>query len=210
MIEEEIMYDFNDKKGLLKKLQGYAAYPDDDNIRLKEKIKSALLHCPELLYVLNNKKLESELFDNEGLLLTDGEWDRYFGSSSNIRPFLFLPETPAEVQHYICYQINFEEMSKTNAIQKHGLIIFTILVDGHDSIDKLTGIPRHDLIASIISERFNWSNIFGTQCRLISNKETETDNNYLVRTLVFQITNLNHIIKTTAGNTSVINNLVRK
>ena len=91
MIEEEIMYDFNDKKGLLNKLQGYAAYPDDDNIRLKEKIKSALLHCPELLYVLNNKKLESELFDNEGLLLTDGEWDRYFGSSSNIRPFLFLP-----------------------------------------------------------------------------------------------------------------------
>lgn len=207
---EEISYDFNDKKGLLKKLQGYAEHPDDDNIRLKEKIKSALLHCPELLYALNNVKLETELFNNKGELIADGEWDRYFGASSNIRPFLFLPETPSEVQNYICYQIDFEETSKTNAIQKNGLIIFTILVDGHDSIDKLTGIPRHDLLASIIRERFNWSNIFGTQCKLISNKETAADNNYLVRTLVFQITNLNSIVKTTSGNTSVINNLVRK
>lgn len=47
-------------------------------------------------------------------------------------------------------------------------------------MDKLTGIPRHDLIASIIRERFNWSNIFGMQTHLISSRESTTDNNYIV------------------------------
>lgn len=209
-MSESTIYEFSNKNEMLNKLQNYAIYPDDDNIRLKDKIKSALLCCPELLYALNNKKLESELFDNEGLLLTDGEWDRYFGSSSNIRPFLFLPETQAGVQHYLCYQINFDEVSKVNTIEKYCTIIFTILVDGQDSVDELTGIPRHDLIASIIRERFNWSNIFGTQCKLVSNKESTTDNNYLIRTLIFQMTNYNHIVKTIGDNTSIINNIVRK
>lgn len=205
------------KKDLLSKLRGYRENPDDENIVYKQKIKKALLSNPCLLYALNEKDLESELFNDDGSINWEwnedlgeyeplGEWDRYFGSNSNIRPFLFIPDTQTEVKHYICYQVSFDEMPRYNNIEKYTNITFTIFVHGNDRIDKLTGIPRHDLIASIIRERFNWSSIFGMQTKLISSKESTTDNNYLVRTLVFQILDLNGIVNTPYGSETHIRN----
>ena len=191
------------KEDLLNKLRAYADTPDDDNIRYKEKIHDALLSNAELLYALNNEELESELFDEDDNLLIDektgellGEVDRYFGDNSNIRPYLFIPDTQTDVKHYVCYQVAFDELPRYQNVQKYTEITFNIFVNGKDRTDKLTGIPRHDLIASIIRERFNWSNIFGMQTHLISSKESVTDNNYLVRTLIFQITDVNSITYT--------------
>ena len=205
------------KDELLNKLRAYANTPDDDNIRYKEKIHDALLNNAELLYALNNNELESELFDDDGNLNIDeetgellGDVDRYFGESSNIRPYLFIPDTQADVKHYVCYQVSFDELPRYSNIQKYTEITFNIFVNGKDRTDKLTGIPRHDLIASIIRERFNWSSIFGMQTHLISSKESVTDNNYLVRTLIFQIVDTNGIVTTQNGNTKVINNDVRR
>ena len=97
------------KEELLDKLRAYANTPDDDNIRYKEKIHDALLNNAELLYALNNEELESELFDEDDNLLIDeetgellGEVDRYFGDNSNIRPYLFIPDTQTDVKHYVC------------------------------------------------------------------------------------------------------------
>lgn len=209
-------YDFSNKDDMLKKIIGYAESPDDDVVRFKEIIRNSFLHCPELLYSLHEKDLVCELFDDDGNLNVDengeptGEWDRYLGENANIRPYLFVPETQTEVRHYICYQVSFDEMPRYNSIEKYGLVTFTIFVNGKDSIDESTGIPRHDLISSIIREKINWSNLFGTQCSIVSNKESTTDNNFIVRTLVFQITNLNGILKTLNGNTKVVNNTVRR
>ena len=205
------------KKDLLDKLRAYADNPDDDNIRYKEKIHDALLSNAELLYALNNEELESELFDEDNNLLIDeetgellGEVDRYFGDNSNIRPYLFIPETQTDVKHYVCYQVMFDELPRYPNIQKYTEITFNIFVNGEDRTDKLTGIPRHDLIASIIREKFNWSNIFGMQTHLISSKESITDNNYLVRTLIFQITDVNSITYTQLGEkASYINKIGR-
>ena len=207
------------KEDLLNKLRAYADTPDDDNIRYKEKIHDALLSNAELLYALNNEELESELFDEDDNLLIDektgellGEVDRYFGDNSNIRPYLFIPDTQTDVKHYVCYQVAFDELPRYSNIQKYTEITFNIFVNGKDRTDKLTGIPRHDLIASIIRERFNWSNIFGMQTPLISSKESVTDNNYLVRTLIFQITDVNSITYTPLGvgeKSSYINKLGR-
>ena len=204
------------KKELLNKLRAYADTPDDDNIRYKEKIHDALLSNAELLYALNNEELESELFDGDKLNIDEetgellGEVDRYFGDNSNIRPYLFIPETQTDVKHYICYQVMFDELPRYPNIQKYTEITFNIFVNGKDRTDKLTGIPRHDLIASIIREKFNWSNIFGMQTHLISSKESVTDNNYLVRTLIFQITDVNSITYTPLGEKpSYINKLGR-
>ena len=205
------------KEELLDKLRAYADTPDDDNIRYKEKIHDALLSNAELLYALNNEELESELFDEDDNLLIDeetgellGEVDRYFGDNSNIRPYLFIPDTQTDVKHYVCYQVAFDELPRYSNIQKYTEITFNIFVNGKDRTDKLTGIPRHDLIASIIRERFNWSNIFGMQTHLISSKESVTDNNYLVRTLIFQITDVNSITYTPLGEkSSYINKLGR-
>lgn len=205
------------KEELLNKLRSYASTPDDDNIRYKEKIRDTLLKNAELLYALNNTELESELFDEDDNLLIDeetgellGEVDRYFGDNSNIRPYLFFPETQTEVKNYVCYQVIFDEMPRYKDTQKYTKIIFTIFVNGKNRLDKLTGIPRHDLIASIVREKFNWSNVFGTQMHLISSKESTTDNDYLVRTLIFQSTDTSSITYTPLGeNPRTINRLGR-
>ena len=186
------------KNDLLNKLRVYRTTPDDDVILYKQKIKNALLSNPCLLYALNDKKLESELFDKNGNINWEwnedtkqyeplGEWDRYFGSNSLIRPFLFIPDTQTTVKCYICYQVGFDELPRYSPMYKYTEITFTIFVHGDDRVDKLTGLQRHDLIASIIRERFNWSSIFGLQTKLVSSKESTTDNNYVVRTLVFQV-----------------------
>ena len=201
------------KEDLLDKLRAYAETPDDDNIKYKDIIRKALLNCPELLYALNNKELESELFDEDGNLLIDkdtgellGEVDRYFGDNSNIRPSLFIPDTQTTVNSYVCYQVMFDELPRYQNIYKYNEIIFNIFVNGKDRTDKLTGIPRHDLIASIIRERFNWSSIFGMQSKLISSKESITDNDYVVRTLIFQIEDTNSIVYTPFDENSYIRN----
>lgn len=209
------------KNDLLNKLRAYRTTPDDENIQYKKKIEKALMLNPCLLYALNEKSLESELFDDDGNINWEwnedtkeyeplGEWDRYFGGTSNIRPYLFIPDTQTEVKHYICYQVSFDEMPRYQDTLKYTNVTFTIFVHGDDRNDKLTGIPRHDLIASIIRERFNWSNIFGMQTHLIFSKESTTDNNYLVRTLVFQVVDTNGIHKTTDKKSSIMNYGIRR
>ena len=209
------------KNDLLNKLRAYKTTPDDENIQYKKKIEKALMLNPCLLYALNEKSLESELFDEDGNINWEwdedtkeyeplGEWDRYFGSNSNIRPFLFIPDTQTDAKHYICYQVAFDETPRYQDTLKYTNITFTIFVHGNDRMDKFTGIPRHDLIASIIRERFNWSNIFGMQTHLVSSKESTTDNNYIVRTLVFQVVDTNGIVKTTNGITSTHNYQLRR
>lgn len=204
------MVEMISRKDLLKKLRSFKESPDNDTIRYKRKIEKKLMNCPELLYALNEKELESELFDEDGNIKWDietgeplGEWDRYFGSTSNIRPFVFIPDTQTNVKHYVCYQVNFTETPRYNSIEKYIQIKFTIFVHGNDRVDKLTGIPRHDLLAAIIQDQINWTNIFGTQCMIISDQESTTDNNYLVRTFILQATMLNAITK----NSLVVNKL---
>ena len=228
------------KKDLLDKLRIYTDTPDDDNIRYKEKIHDELISNPYLLYALNESTLYNELFDSSdkehwvynkekkiyeptdecriygkidnktGKYELLGEVDRYFGDNSNIRPYLFIPDTQTDVKNYVCYQVSFDELPRYQNVQKYTEITFNIFVNGKDRTDKLTGIPRHDLIASIIREKFNWSNIFGMQTHLISSKESVTDNNYLVRTLIFQITDVNSITYTSLGEkSSYINKLGR-
>ena len=205
------------RNDLLGKLRTYKEAPDDENILYKQKIKKALMSNPCLLYALDDKELESELFDKHGNINWEwnedtkqyeplGEWDRYFGSDSLIRPFLFIPDTQTKVRNYLCYQVSFQDTVRYQPGLQETLVTFTIFVHGNDRMDKLTGIPRHDLIASIIRERFAWSNVFGMQTHIISNRESTTDNNYVVRTLVFQLTDLNSKIQTPYGGKSQLIN----
>ena len=195
------------KEELLNKLRAYADTPDDDNIRIKEQIKDTFLNCPELLYAIHNKELESELFDEDGNLNIDedgnltGEVDRYFGGNSNIRPFLFIPETQDEVNNYVCYQTSYSDLVRYNDKEKNMIVTFTIFVNGKDSIDKLTNIPRHDLIASIIREKFAWIGLEISTTTPFGDKESTTDNNYLVRTLQYEVNLPNSICKTEGKNT---------
>lgn len=205
------------KNDLLNKLRAYRTTPDDDVILYKQKIKNALLSNPYLLYALNDKELELELFDKHGNINWEwnedtkqyeplGEWDRYFGSDSLIRPFLFIPDTQTTVKCYVCYQVGFRDAVRYQPGLKEMLITFAIFVHGDDRMDKLTGIPRHDLIGSIIRERFAWSNIFGMQAHLTENYEQTVDNHYVARYLTFQLTDLNSKVQTPYGGQSQMMN----
>lgn len=208
------------KEDIINNLRDYAFVPDDETLQYKEKIEQTLMKCPEFLYALHEEKLEEEIFyeDDNGKIALDidedtGEIsgaDRYFGESANVRPYLFIPETQTEVKHYVCYQVMFDELPRYSDNQKYTQITFNIFVNGKDREDGSTGLPRHDLIASIIRKKFNWSNIFGMQTHIISSKESTTDNNFLVRTLVFQLVDTNGIVETNGKNTSIINYNVRR
>lgn len=210
------MVDMITKDDLLNRLRSYKNSPDNDAIHYKKKIEQKLMGCPQLLYALNEKKFESELFDDEGNINWDaetgeplGEWDKYFGNNSNIRPFIYIPDTQTEVKHFVCYQVMFSDSPRYNALEKYLSVTFTVFVHGNDRIDRLTGIPRHDLIAAIIQEQINWTNIFGTQCKIVSDKESITDNNYLTRYFTFEATVPNGITQTKSGRTNVINRIGR-
>lgn len=210
------------KNDLLQKLRSYNYTPDDDVIRFKQKIKEKLLKCPELLFALNNKELEKELFDSNGNINAEydeetgeiiplGEWDRYF--PYNIRPFVFVPETQAFTDNFLCYTVGFREIPKYNDTEYYIQIIFTIICSSapEQAVESLTGQSRADLIGAILREKFNWSNIFGLQCKLVSNQEDIKDTNYISRTLVLEITKPNGIVKTPLRNKSaIINNTVSR
>ena len=84
-------------------------------------------------------------------------------------------------------------------------VTFLVMIDVRDAIDQLTGIARHDLISSIIRERFNWSNIFGSHCNIVGDKESFTDSNYIIRTIVIEQETTNNITGTRNGKRQVIN-----
>lgn len=196
------------KKELLTKLTDYAVTPDDPCILYKERIKENLLKCPELLYALNAEEYEKELFNSDGTINYDGDWSMYYGTY--ILPYLYLSEVQTDEGAFLCYNVGFSESPSKNNIECYMQITFTILVSLKYAIDKTTGIARHDLIGSIIRERINWSNVFNSTVKLTSNKESITDNEYIVRTLVFEGTMTNSILKTTNGKTRVINKEVRR
>lgn len=202
---EENVYDFSTKTELINKLIDYSKSPDDDNIRYKEKIKKILLSTPELLYALHDKDLEHELFNDDGTLNTEGEWDNYWGENSLIRPYLFFPQTSTHKKNYICYQTMFNELVRGNNVEKNLDIIFTVFVNSGDIIDKYTGIPRHDLIAAILRERFAWEGFEISKTKPTFNKESVMDNTYLVRTLQFEIVLPNELSITKNGITSYSN-----
>ena len=205
------------KDDLLERLRLFSECPDDDNVIFKKKITKTFMNCPEILYAVNEKSLENELFNEDGTINYDGEWDRYFSDSyhdGNFRPYLFIPDTQDDVKNYVCYQTNFEETPRFNSVEKYALVTFTIFVHAGDRVDNNTGLPRHDLIAAIIRDKLNWTNIFGTQCRVVSDRESMTDYKYVVRTLVFQCTMPNNIVQTTirknGGTTTTHTNVINK
>ena len=84
-------------------------------------------------------------------------------------------------------------------------IIFYVLCHKNNIIDRETSLARHDLLAALITEQFNWTNIFGQKVHLISDRPTTTDTDYATRTLVFQQISENAVVKTKNGITRLAN-----
>lgn len=195
--------EFTNKNEMLQYLRSFAVTPDDYGIKFKEKIKQTLLKCPHLLYVLNNSQYEDELFDEDGNLIEDGEWDMYFGD--NIRPYVHFPEVQDESKNYICYKVEIDDLVDENKIFQNGTITFVIFCNEKDIIDKETGIARHDLLSALLIQSFNWSNVFGLQCELVDIIEATTEQHFVTKQITFTCVLPNAITQTNNGITSIIN-----
>lgn len=208
MNENKLKIDFSNKQEMITKLDTYKYTPDDDTILIKERIGKNLLDSFEILYLLNSDKFENELFDDDGNIIEDGERSLYFGEY--IKPYIAFPATQVQAQNYICYTVNFNSIPRYNDYEKYCDVSFTIYCDIKTIMVDEVGVPRHDLIASVIRERFNWSNIFGNKVKLSVSKEAITDTDYVTRTLVFESVRINSITKTTNGVTSITNNRIKR
>lgn len=179
------------------RLRAWRENIDNEDIRIKEKIKELLLDNKTLIHVLNNEELEK----------ADAEPDEYY--YVNILPYYIIYPTQTNVQNYVCYETNFERVSRYNNVMKYNQIVFTILCEQKNIVEESTGLARHDLIASLILDQFNWSNYFGQQIVCVSDKTSVSDNSYACRTLIFQSETPLNIIRT-ENTTRVINNEVRE
>lgn len=166
---------------------------DSDDIRYKEIIKKTLIKNDLIIYLLNNKELE----DN------DADPSDYLGV--NILPYYIIHPTQHNVQNFICYETTFDELVRYNSNLKKQQIIFYILCEEKNNIEKTTGIARHDLIAALIINMFNWTNLFGSQIHLVSDIPSVVDSDYSCRTLVFEQDTDNNLAKTKNGITSMLN-----
>lgn len=204
------------KDDILNKLRAYKENPDDWIIRCKENIQRNLLNCPELLLALGWKELEQEVINPDGSINLEGDWDAYFNTA--IKPALFIPDVQTDAKTILCYTASHDEppfyasrttLRKGDNRTVYSTITFVIMSHYGSYWDSLTQLPRHDLIGSIIRERFNWSNIFGMQCSITEDKESTTDNNYIMRTIVLQGMVTNGIVNTINDKPYVVNNRIR-
>ena len=156
--------------------------PQYDDIRIKEKIKSVLLDNELLLYVLNNKELVE----------AEAEADEYF--NRNIFPHYIIDATQIKVQNLISYEVKFSETIGSDYHMKVGQIVFVVMCDPKDIIEKITFIARHDLLSAILIKEFNRKNYFGFNSRIVSDEPSVLDDNYACRTLVFELTTYNNLV----------------
>lgn len=167
---------------------------DDDNTKLKEEIKSLLVNNKYITHVLNNKDLEK----------SDSEPEEYFGV--NIFPVFIIPTTQTNVQNYICFETGFKETNwRTKHVTKDQQLIFYILCDVKNIIDKETGLARHDLLGALINEEMNQHIFSGGRAHLESDVPGVTDSNYALRTLTYNINTDANLVKTINGATQFVN-----
>lgn len=152
----------------------YKNKPDEADVRYKQIIKEKLLKNNRIIYLLNNKTLAD----------SDAENDEYFGI--NILPFYLIHPVQTEVNNYICFECSFTEEPRYNSALKVQQIIFYILCNYKTVIEETTTCPRHDLLAAEIINDFQGCNDFGNQLKLISDRPYTTDNDFTMRTLVFE------------------------
>lgn len=179
----------------INELLKYKDNVDNDDVRFKEIIKDKLLNNDKIIYVLNNKELvEAEAENSE-----------YFGV--NILPYYMVNPTQTNVQNFICYEVQFQEVDRYNSIIKYGRIVFHVLCERKNAIEEHTGIARHDLLCALLMEDFNWSNCFGVQIHCVEDKPIVVDGLYSARQIIFEGKFPNSIAKTQNGSTRVVNNL---
>ena len=176
-------------------LREYRNTLDSDDIKLKEEIKHRLLNDKYIIRVLNNKELEAN----------NAEPDDYFGV--NILPYYYIPGTQSNSKNFICYECTSEPRSRWDAVtvEKYQRIVFYILCEQKNIIEKTTSLARHDLLAALLMRVFNFEVFSCGRIYLMSDIPNVVDNDYISRTLTFQAKTDSNLVKTIDGKPRMIN-----
>lgn len=156
----------------------------DDIIEMKRLIKQKLIADPDILEALHtNIDLESpdEFLDN------------------NIYGFIRIPTTQDTVRNFICFTVDDIEDHRYNSHMKVQQIQFVCICHLEDMKTEF-GIDRHDLLGYLVRDVFNFTNDFGTQFKLVYNKESTIDSDYYCRTLKFERDTTNSLNKARRDN----------
>lgn len=158
---------------------------NDDIIEMKRLIKQDLISDPDILEVLHNPDIDMD------------SPDEFLGN--NIYAFIRIPTTQDTVKNFICFTVDDIEEHRFNEVMKIQYIQFNCICHLSDMKTEY-GIDRHDLLGYLVRDRFNWTNKFGLQFKLIYNKESTIDSDYYCRTLKFEATKVNHLNKARMDN----------
>lgn len=174
-------------------LQSFRDTVDYDGIKVKQQIKDLLLSNKHIIHVLNNEELEA----------VDAEPNDYYGV--NIYPFYQIQPIQHNVQNFITFQVSTTDIPQYDKTKKYLQIIFVILCNVGNIIEKTTSLPRHDLLGALIQDQFNFTNICGKKIKIVEDKEIVADNDYIGRQIIFEQYVDNNLVRTRDGMTRFTN-----
>ena len=179
-------------------LKSYRTIIDDDNIRIKDKIKKALQSNPYIKYVLRNMGDTDEAED------IDNDDDDIF--DTNIIPYFAIFDTQTEVDNFICFETSTDEIKKySGGTTKFMQIIFKVYCHSRSVKNEKLGMALHDVLSALLKDQFDYTDIFGMKIHCVSDVPTLVDNRYVCRTIIFQSTTDNNVAKTVNGTPRLIN-----
>ena len=158
---------------------------DDEIISMKRLIKQKLIADADILEALHNTDIP---LDSPDEFL-----------DTNIFGFIRIPQTQDTVRNFICFTVDDIEPDRYNSHMKIQQIQFNCICH-LDDMKTEYGIDRHDLLAALVRQNFNWSNDFGMQFKLVYNKESTVDSDYYCRTLRFERECTNSLNRATRSN----------
>lgn len=150
----------------------------DEIFRYKYKIMKLLTSNQDLLHTLHNIDLQND----EDVINGDSYRDVC------IFDFMKLPDNKQEVKNYICFEV--DDNGNGSFAQKR---ISFRAVSHEDDHKTDWGISRQDLLALIIKEEFDWSNVFGMHVEKQSDNGYVTDDGYCYREIVYVATTGNNL-----------------
>lgn len=150
----------------------------DDIFRYKYKIMQMLISNQDILHALHNDEL------SKGNEVINGDLYR----DVCIFDFMKLPDNKTEVKNYVCFEVN--DVSSYDSLVNKRIIFRT--VSHEDDYKTDWGINRHDLLASIIKNEFDWSNALGMHFEKESDNGYVTNDGYYYREIIYKIVSPNN------------------
>ena len=146
----------------------------------KQKILEDIYKDPDIFEVLKNKDLIDKCAPPEDYYMV------------NIFPFLKIPGTQSTVNNYLCFEINdTQDIERNNAFIVKQVVFRT--ASHEKDVQTPYGICRQDLLALLIKERFQWSNVLGLQLKVTYDSGKIAENGYYYRQIVFTQTMVNSL-----------------